>query len=73
MINQTTTEKAILLTNKNNSKAMQKYIGSQNYIHIFISLKIALSKKFRESDLDHLRFTQRLSLLAIDKIYLVDD
>lgn len=52
---------------------MQKFIVSQNYIHIFTSPKIALFKKFKANVLDHLRFTSRLNLLAMNKIYFIQE
>lgn len=61
------------MTGKNNQKAVQKSIGSQNYTHVFTSPEIALSKKFKANVLDHPRFSQRLSLLAVDEIHLVEE
>ena len=73
MINYISSGKAIALTKENNQKAVQQSIGSQDYTHVFTSPKIALSKKFKVNILDNSRFARRLFLLAIDKIYLVEE
>lgn len=73
LINRIFFGKAITLTGENNQKAVQKSIRSQNYTYVFTSLEIALSKKFKANVLDHLRFSQHLSLLAIDEIHLVEE
>ena len=73
LINQIASGKAIALTGKNNQKAVQQSIARQNYIHVFTSPKIALSKKFKTNVLDDPCFSSRLSLLAIDEIYLVEE
>ncbi len=72
MINRIAQGKAIVLTRENNQKDVQQSIASQNYTHVFTSLKIALSKKLKMNVLDDPRFSNRLLLLAIDKIHLVD-
>ena len=73
LINRISTGKTIVLTGKKNQKVVQKSIGSQNYIHVFTSPEIALSKKFKPNILDYPRFIRRLSLLALDKIHLVKE
>lgn len=72
MINQIAQGKAIALTGENNQKDVQKSITSQNYTHVFTSPEITLSKKFKINVLDNPRFSNRLLLLAIDKIHLVE-
>lgn len=73
MINQIANKKTITLTRKNNQKIVQKFIASQNYTHIFSSQKIILFKKFKANILDHPCFASRLSLLAINKIHLIEE
>lgn len=73
MINQITSGKAIALTGENNQKAVQQAIAHPDYTHVFTSPEIALSKKFKANVLDNPRFASRLSLLAIDKIHLVEE
>ena len=73
MINQVPTGKAITLTGENNQKSIQEAIGRELYTYIFTSPEIALSKKFKLHVLDNPIFASRLSLLAIDKIHLVEE
>lgn len=72
MINRILNGKAIVLNGKNNHKNMQLEIALGNYIHVFASSKITLSKPFKKNILDDARFTNKLCLLAIDKIHLVE-
>lgn len=72
LINQIASRKAIILTGKNNQKAVHQSIARQNYTHIFTSPKIVLSKKFKANVLDDPRFSSCHSLLAIDEIHLVE-
>lgn len=51
---------------------VHKGIANGGYTHIFTSPEIALSKKFKKNILDHYGFTERICLLAIDEIHLVD-
>lgn len=72
MINQLPNEKVLVLNSKNNYKHVHKQAAKGGYTHIFTSPKIALSKKFKKNILDDTKFTDRLCLLAVDKIHLVD-
>lgn len=73
MINRIPNEKVIALTRENNQKAVQQAIATNDYTYIFTTPEIALSKKFKANVLDNLCFSTRLSLLVIDKIYLVEE
>lgn len=73
MINCIPSKKAIALTEKNNHKPVQLDIATQSYTHIFTSPEIRLSKKFKKNVLDNPIFANRLSLLAIDEIHLVEE
>lgn len=72
MINQIPKNKAIILTGNNNKYLIQLKITNSNYIYIFISLKIMLSKKFKKNILNNLCFAKKLSFIAIDKIHLLE-
>ena len=48
-------------------------IAKRSYTHLFTSPKITLSKKFKANILDNSTFAQQISLLAIDKIYLIKE
>lgn len=48
-------------------------IAKGSYTHLFTSPEIALSKKFKANILDHSGFAQRISLLAIDEIHLIEE
>lgn len=73
IINCIPTKKAIALTGENNQKAIQETITKESYNHVFTSPEIILLKKFKVNILDNPRFASRLLLLAIDKIYLVEE
>lgn len=73
MINCILNGKAIALIRENNLKAVQQAIATKGYTHIFTSPKITLSKKFKANILDNHCFSERLSLLVIDEIYLVKE
>lgn len=73
MINCILNGKAIALIRENNLKAVQQAIATKDYTHIFTSPKITLSKKFKANILDNHYFSERLSLLVIDEIYLVKE
>lgn len=72
MINRIPTSKAFVLNGKNNQKHIQKEAAKGGYTHIFTSPEIALFKQFKKHVLDDTEFTDRLCLLAIDEIHLVD-
>lgn len=72
LINYLPYRKVVILTDKNNQKNMQRKIANENYTHVFISPKIALSKKFKENVLNNPSFMACLSLLPIDEIHLVE-
>lgn len=57
---------------KNNQIVVYRKIAKGGYTYVLLSPEIALSKKFKKIVLDHPSFTDRLFLLAIDEIYLVD-
>lgn len=73
MINCIPNGKVIALIRENNLKAVQQAIATKGYTHIFTSPKIALSKKFKANVLDNHCFLDRLSLLVIDEIHLVEE
>lgn len=73
MINWIASGKAIALTGKNNHKAVQQFMTWQDYIHIFTGSEIALLKKFKANVLNNPQFSNRLSLLAVDKIHLIKE
>lgn len=72
MINQILNEKAVALTENNNTQSMQREIAHGNYTHIFTSPEITLSKKFKKNVLDNSYFANCLCLLIIDEIHLVE-
>ena len=72
MINCIFNRKLIVLTRKNNQKAVQQAIITNNYTHIFIKLEITLFIKFKVNVFDNPCFSARFLLLTIDKIYLVE-
>lgn len=73
IINHLLNEKAIILNRENNQKLIQDDITQENYINVFTSLEITLSKKFKKRIFDQNKFINRLCLLAIDEIHLVDE
>lgn len=73
MINRLPKGRAIALTGENNQKETQQRIANGSYTHLFTSPEIALSKKFQANILDHSGFAQRISLLAIDEIHLIEE
>ncbi len=72
MINFIPQGKSMTLTGKNNLKNVQQEIATGRYIHVFTSLEIALSKKFKQNILDNPSFINILDFIAIDEIHLVD-
>lgn len=72
MINQLPNGKALVLNGENNHKHIHKQAATGGYTHIFTSPEIALSKKFKKNVFDNAEFTDRLCLLAVDEIHLVD-
>ena len=73
MINKILHGKAIVLNGENNQKHTQQKIANEGYTHVFTSPEIALLKKFKQHVLDQHQFTNRLCLLAIDEIHLVEE
>ena len=69
MINCIPYGKGIVLNGENNTKRVLADIAIGGYTHIFTSLEITLSKKFKQSILDKLSFTDRFCLLAVDEIH----
>lgn len=61
-----------MLNKKNNYKYIYKKIAKNSYIYIFINFEIAFLKKFKKNIFDNSSFTDKLYLLAINKIHLVD-
>lgn len=72
MINRKSNGKALVLNGENNHKYINKQAAKGGYTHIFTSPEIALSKKFKKNILDDPEFMDRLCLLAVDEIHLVD-
>lgn len=72
MINRIPNSKAITLTGENNQQSTQRKIATKNYIYLFTSLEIALSKKFKTNLLNNAHFSDHLCFLAIDEIHLVE-
>lgn len=60
-----------MLNSKKNTLDIFAQNANRRCIHIFISSKIALSKKFKSSILDQSFFTNCFCLLIIDKINLI--
>lgn len=73
MINQLPQGKAIILNGENSQKSVFAGVTRGHYTHVFTSPEIVLSKKFKKCILDQHIFTDRLCLLAIDEIHLVDE
>ena len=73
MINRIPRGKGIVLNGENNNKRVLEDIARGGYTHIFTSPEIALSKKFKNCILDQPSFTDRLCLLAVDEIHLVEE
>lgn len=48
-------------------------ISKGGYTYVFISPEIPISKKFKKYIFDQSFFTNCLCLLAVDKIYLVEE
>ena len=65
--------KGFVLNGKNNNNNVLAEIANGGYTHVFTSPEIALSKKFKQFILDCSSFTERLFLLAVDKIHLVEE
>lgn len=63
--------KAIVLIGNNNQNEIQQMITGGYYTYLFSSSKTVLLKKFKANILNNPLFTQQISLLAIDKEYLV--
>lgn len=72
-INRLPSGKRIVLNRENNTNSIFTEIVNRKYSHVFTSPEIALSKKFKWNILDCSSFTKRFCLLAIDKIYLVEE
>lgn len=72
MINWILCGKAIIFNKENSHKYLYHKAAKRNYICIFISLEIALLKKFINHFLDNSCFMNRLHLLTINEIHLVD-
>lgn len=73
IINQLPQSKAIVLNGENSQKSVFSGVARGAYTHVFTSPEIVLSKKFKKCILDQQTFTDRLCLLAIDEIHLVDE
>lgn len=72
MINSLPKGKAIVLNGENNLTHVQRDIARGGYTHVLTSPEIAISKNFKKNILDDPLFSNRLSLLAIDEIHLVE-
>lgn len=64
---------SIILNEENNTNSVLAEIANGGYSHVFTSLEIALSKKFKRGILNHSSFTDWLSLLAVDEIHLIEE
>lgn len=64
---------AIVLNGAKNKGSTQCEIARGHYTHVFTSPEIALSKKFKKNILDQHLFSDRLCLLAVDEIHLVEE
>lgn len=64
---------AIVLNGYNNQESTQQAIVTGDYTHVFTSPEIALLKKFKKNILDQNVFTDRLCLLVVDEIHLVEE
>ena len=73
MINRISQRKRIVLNGENNNKQVFHNIIKRRYTHVFTSPEIAFSKWFKISILDQTSFINRLVLLAIDEIHLVEE
>lgn len=65
--------KGIVLNGENNTNSVLAEIANRGYSHVFTSPEIALSKKFKKNILDCSSYTNRLYLLAVDEIHLVEE
>ena len=72
MINCIPYGKSIILNGENNTKRVLANITTGGFTHVFTSPEIVLSKKFKQSILDKLLFTDSLFLLAVNEIYLIE-
>lgn len=63
----------IVLNGDNNKQSTQQAIVTGDYTHVFISPKIALSKKFKKNILNQNIFINWFCLLAVDEIQLVEE
>lgn len=64
--------KYFVLNRKNNTNSVLVEIANGEYIYVFSSPKIALSKKFKQFILDSSSFIKHFCLLVVDKIYLFE-
>lgn len=61
-----------MLNRENNYKHIYKKAAKMGYTNIFTSFEVTFSKKYKKNTLDNFAFTDRLYLLAINEIHLVD-
>lgn len=61
-----------MVNEKNNHKHIYKQVSKRGLIYIFTSSEIIFLKKFKKNILDHFEFIDRLCLLTIDEMHLVD-
>lgn len=71
-MNQIPNNKALVLNKENNHKYICKQMLKNGYTHFFTSSEIAFSKKFKKNILNNSAFTDKLNLIAVNKIHLVD-
>lgn len=64
---------AIILNDNKNKESTQYKIARGYYTHVFTRPEIVLWKKFKKNVLDQYLFSDRLCLLAVDEIYLVEE
>ena len=73
MINRSLGGKRIVLNGESSTNAVFIEVVMEGYTYVFISLEIAISKKFKKYLLDCFFFTNHLYLLAINEIYLLEE
>lgn len=73
MIKRILQRKDIVLNGEINNQHILKDIVRGGYTYIYTNSKIAFSKQFKNSILEHTFFTDCLAILAIDEIYLVEE
>lgn len=71
LINWLSKERNIVFNSENIHHNIFNKVSKGEFTHVFISSEIAISKKFKKCILEHFSFTNCLSILVIDEIYLL--